>query len=397
MNTNTYIDPMIYMEGMEAIDSPIMDQVLAATADYDYDRYTAAHVRAALAKDTIGLEDYKALLSPAALPFLEPMAARATQETRRHFGNSVALFTPLYIANYCENNCIYCGFNCKNKIHRARLTMEEIDCELAAIAKTGLKDILILTGESRHMSDVEYIGEALKIAQKYFTSISLEIYPLNTDEYRYLHQCGADFVCVYQETYNPVKYEQMHLSGPKRIFPYRFNAQERALMGGMRGVAFGALLGLDDFRKDAFATGLHASLIQQKYPHAEISFSTPRLRPYINNEENNPKDVHEPQLLQVMLAYRLFLPYAGITISTRERAGFRDNVIGMAATKISAGVSVGVGGHEEEAKGDEQFEISDPRSVTEVDAAIRAHGLQPVYSDYLWTENIDGDLRNHAS
>lgn len=395
MNTKT--DPMTYMEGMEAIDSDIMDRVLAATAAYDYDTYTAAHVRAALAKDTIGLEDYKALLSPAALPFLEQMAARAKVETRKHFGNSIALFTPLYIANYCENNCIYCGFNCKNKIHRARLTMEEIDRELSAIAATGLKDILILTGESRHMSDVAYIGEALKIAQKYFTSISLEIYPLNTDEYTYLHQCGADFVCVYQETYNPVKYEQMHLSGPKRIFPYRFNAQERALRGGMRGVAFGALLGLDDFRKDAFATGLHASLIQQKYPHAEISFSTPRLRPYINNEENNPRDVHEPQLLQVMLAYRLFLPYAGITISTRERAGFRDNVIGMAATKISAGVSVGVGGHEEEAKGDEQFEISDPRSVAEVDAAIRARGLQPVYTDYLWTEDIAGDLRNHAS
>ena len=391
-----YIDPMKYMDGMEAIDSDIMDRVLAAVAAYDYDRYTDWDVRAALSKDFIDAEDYKALLSPAAMPHLEEMAARAQMETRRHFGNCVSLFTPLYIANYCENNCIYCGFNCKNRIHRARLTMEEIDREMSVIAKSGLKDILILTGESRHMSDVAYIGEALKIAQKYFSSISLEIYPLNSDEYAYLHKCGADYVCVYQETYNPEKYEQMHLSGPKRIFPYRFNAQERALKGGMRGVAFGALLGLDDFRKDAFATGLHASLIQQKYPHAEISFSTPRLRPYINNEENNPKDVHEPQLLQVMLAYRLFLPYAGITISTRERAGFRDNVIGMAATKISAGVSVGVGGHEEEAKGDEQFEISDPRSVAQVDTAIRAHGLQPVYSDYLWTEDFEGDLRNHA-
>lgn len=390
------MDHMTYMEGMEAIDSSIMDTVLEATQNYDYDQYTERDVLAALNSDTITLEDYKALLSPAALPHLEAMARKARQETRKHFGNSVSLFTPLYIANYCENNCVYCGFNCKNKIHRAKLTPEEIDRELKTIAKTGLKDILILTGESRHMSDVAYIGEALKIAQKYFSSISLEIYPLNTDEYGYLHRCGADYVCVYQETYNPDKYEQMHLSGPKRIFPYRFNAQERALMGGMRGVAFGALLGLDDFRRDAFATGLHASLIQQKYPHAEISFSTPRLRPYINNEENNPRDVHEPQLLQVMLAYRLFLPYAGITISTRERAGFRDHVIGMAATKISAGVCVGVGGHEEEAKGDEQFEISDPRSVAEVDAAIRAHGLWPVYNDYLWTEDIPGDLRSHV-
>ena len=186
------------------------------------------------------------------------------------------------------------------------------------------KKFLLLTGESRHKSNVEYIGETIKLATKYFTTIGIEIYPLNTDEYAYLHSCGADFVSVYQETYNTDKYEQVHLWGSKRIFPYRFHAQERALLGGMRGVSFGALLGLDDFRKDAFAAGLHAHLIQQKYPHAEISFSTPRLRPYINNADNNPKDVHEKQLLQVMLAYRLLMPYAGITISTRERAGFRD-------------------------------------------------------------------------
>ena len=179
--------------------------------------------------------------SPAALPFLEEMARKATWETRKHFGNSVCLFTPLYIANYCENHCVYCGFNCRNRIHRAKLTYEEIDHEMAVIAKSGLKEILILTGESRNMSDVAYIGEALKIARKYFSTIGIEIYPLNSDEYRYLHECGADFVSVYQETYNTDTYEQMHLSGPKRVYPYRFNAQERALMGGMRGVSFGAL------------------------------------------------------------------------------------------------------------------------------------------------------------
>lgn len=380
----TATDPMKYLDTMEAVDSDIMNKVLNAMEHYDYHRYTATDVRSALAKDVLNPEDFAALLSPAAFPFLEEMAHKAQYETRKHFGNSVCMFTPLYIANYCENECVYCGFNCKNKIHRAKLTYEEIDHELTTIAKTGLKEILILTGESRNMSDVEYIGEALKLARKYFSTIGIEIYPLNSDEYHYLHECGADFVSVYQETYNPVKYEQMHPSGPKRVYPYRLNAQERALMGGMRGVSFGALLGLDDFRKDAFASGMHAYYIQQKYPHAEISFSTPRLRPYVNNADNNPNDVHEPQLLQVMLAYRLFMPFAGITISTRERAGFRDNVIGMAATKISAGVSVGVGGHEEEAKGDEQFEISDPRSVTEVHQAILNHGLQPVYTDYLW-------------
>lgn len=383
MTTEIRTDHMQYLDSMEAVDSDVMERVLAMTDRYDYSRYTAAHVRRALDRDSLSIEDFAALLSPAAFSFLEQLAQKAQRETRKHFGTSVSLFTPLYLANYCENNCVYCGFNCKNKIHRGKLSLEEIDLELQSIAETGLEDILLLTGESRSMSDVEYIGEAVKLAAKLFALVGIEIYPLNTDEYEYLHECGADYVCVYQETYNPVKYEQLHLSGPKRIYPYRFNAQERALKGGMRGVAFGALLGLDDFRKDAFATGLHACFIQQKYPHAEISFSPPRLRPFINNEENNPHDVHEPQLLQVMLAYRLFMPYAGITISTRERAGFRDHVVGMCATKISAGVKVSVGGHSEESKGDEQFEISDPRSVDQVHAMLEERGLQPVYVDYV--------------
>ena len=377
------VNHMKYLDGMEALESDIMDKVLESVEAYDYNQFTDKDVKMALMKDQLTIEDYAAILSPAAIPYLEEMASKATSETKKHFGNSICMFTPLYISNYCENHCVYCGFNCKNKIKRGTLTFEEIEEELKEIASTGLKEILILTGESRHKSGVEYIGEAVKLAAKYFSMVGIEIYPLNTDEYSFIKECGADFVSVYQETYNTDKYEQVHLIGPKRIFPYRFNSQERALLGGVRGVAFGALLGLDDFRKDAFAAGLHAFLIQQKYPHAEISFSTPRLRPYINNADNNPNDVHEKQLLQVMLAYRLFMPFAGITISTRERAGFRDNVIGMVATKISAGVSVGVGGHKEDEKGDEQFEISDPRSVNEVHQMIIGRGLQPVYTDYI--------------
>ena len=207
----------------------------------------------------------------------------------------------------------------------------------------------------------------------------------SADRDTYVHKCGADYVTVFQETYNSDKYEKLHLAGHKRIFPYRLNAQERAIRGGMRGVAFAALLGLDDFRKDAFAVGTHAYLLQRKYPHAEISFSCPRLRPIINNDKINPKDVHERQLLQVMCAYRIFMPFAGLTISTRERAGFRDNVIGMCATKISAGVSTGIGSHtEDESAGDNQFEISDDRSLDEVCAAIRDKGLQPVLNDYVY-------------
>ena len=379
-------DHMKYTDDMEAIDSDIMDRVIAEMNSYDADIYTAKDVKEALAAETCSVDNFKALLSPAALPFLEEIAQKAQKETRKHFGNSVAIFTPLYIANYCENYCVYCGFNCHNKIKRAQLNAEEIEKEMQAIAETGLEEVLILTGESPNKSSVEYIGEACKIAKKYFKLIGLEVYPMDSKDYAYLHECGADFVTVFQETYNSDKYKTLHLGGRKRIFPYRLNAQERAIMGGMRGVGFAALLGLDDFRKDAFATGYHAYLLQRKYPHAEIAFSCPRLRPIINNDRINPMDVHEPQLLQVVCAYRLFMPFASITVSTRECARVRDNLVSIAATKISAGVSTGIGSHVDdiEDKGDDQFEISDERSVNEVYDALLKNNLQPVMSDYIY-------------
>ena len=181
------IDHMTYLPDMQNIGSDIMDQVIDAMKHYDYAKYTAEDVKRALAHSERTPEDFQALLSPAALPFLEEIAQAAQIETKKHFGNSVYMFTPIYIANYCENYCIYCGFNCHNKIHRARLTPEEIEKEMAAIAATGLQEILILTGESPTMSTVEYIGEACKIAQKYFKVIGLEIYPVNSDQYAYLH------------------------------------------------------------------------------------------------------------------------------------------------------------------------------------------------------------------
>ncbi len=385
-------DHMAYMEGMEQIESDVMEKVMGNVKSYDENIYTEADVKNALAHDICTMEDFKALLSPAAFPFLEQMALRAQDETRRHFGKCVYLFTPLYIANYCENYCVYCGFNCYNKIQRKKLSTEEIEKEMQVIAKSGIEEILMLTGESRSMSNVEYIGEACKLARKYFRNVGLEIYPVNTDEYKYLHECGADYITVFQETYNPDKYETLHLMGHKRVWPYRFEAQERALKGGMRGVGFSALLGLDDFRKDALATGLHVHFLQRKYPHAEMSLSCPRLRPIVNNDKINPKDVHEKQLCQILCAYRIFLPFAGITVSSREDARFRDGIINIAATKISAGVSTGIGDHDEKYNGktedgdagDEQFEIADSRSFTEIYDAIRRQGLQPVLNDYIY-------------
>lgn len=378
------IDHMTYLEGMEVLDSDIDKRVIEAAKAYDSDKYTAKDVRRALLHTDKTPEDFGALLSPAAMPFLEEIAQQAQQETRKHFGNSIYMFTPIYIANYCENYCIYCGFNCHNKIRRAKLNADEIEREMQEIAKTGLQEILILTGESLKMSDIHYIGEACKIARKYFKVIGLEIYPTNSEDYAYLHECGADYVTVFQETYNSDKYETLHLAGNKRIFPYRINAQERALKGGMRGVGFAALLGLDDFRRDAFATGMHAYFMQRKYPQAEIAFSCPRLRPIINNDKINPMDVHEAQLLQVVCAYRLFMPFSSITVSTRECERVRNSLIKIAATKISAGVNVGIGGHSGEEKGDEQFEIDDTRSVDEVYQAIIDEGLQPVMNDYIY-------------
>lgn len=383
---------MEYLPGMEQIESDVCRRVMEQMESYDCEKYTAKDVKAALEHEICSIEDFKALLSPAAEPFLEQMARRARLETSRHFGNTVYLFTPLYIANYCENYCVYCGFNCYNHIHRMKLSMEQIEHEMKIIADSGMEEILILTGESRAKSDVKYIGEACKLARKYFRNVGLEIYPVNTDEYRYLHECGADYVTVFQETYDTDKYETLHLMGHKRVWPYRFNAQERALRGGMRGVAFSALLGLSDFRKDALASALHVYYLQRKYPQAEMSLSCPRLRPIINNDKINPLDVHETQLCQILCAYRIFLPFVGITVSSRESARFRNGIVKIAATKISAGVSTGIGDHEskysgKEAQGDqgdEQFEIDDDRSLEKMYQDISGEGLQPVLNDYIY-------------
>lgn len=382
---------MEYMEGMERITSDIMDRVLREMKSYEYERYTDGDVKRALTHETCTVEDLKALLSPAAMPHLEEMARRAKQETGKHFGNTVYLFTPLYLANYCENYCVYCGFNCYNDIARKKLTREEMEKEMKVIADSGIEEILLLTGESRSRSDVTYIGEACKLASSYFRNVGLEIYPVNTEEYRYLHECGADYVTVFQETYDSDRYEGLHLLGHKRVFPYRFEAQERAILGGMRGVAGSALLGLSDFRKDALASALHIYYLQRRYPHVEYSLSCPRLRPIINNEKINPRDVHERELCQVLCAYRIFLPYVGITVSSREQKHFRDGIAKIAATKVSAGVSTGIGDHEskyegrEEADaGDEQFEISDSRSFGQMYQDMSEEGLQPVLNDYVY-------------
>ncbi len=389
-------DIMAYLPGMEQIESDVCRQVMSYWQEYDataYNAYDAAAVQAALARPHCDIEDFKALLSPAAEPFLEQMAARASQETARHFGNTVYLFTPLYLANYCENYCVYCGFNCRKQIKRQKLSAQQMEQEMQLIADSGMEEILLLTGESRQMSDVPYIGEACRLARQYFRLVGLEVYPLNTAEYRYLHECGADYVTVFQETYDQAAYARLHLRGPKRVWPYRFAAQERALRAGMRGVACSALLGLADFRRDALASALHVYYLQRQYPQAEFSLSCPRLRPVGDEAAQLPPTLSERQLCQILCAYRIFLPYVGITVSSRESEAFRNGIVKIAATKISAGVSTGVGDHaqkyhQETATADltasEQFVIDDSRSLPQMYADMAAAGLQPVLNDYLY-------------
>ena len=381
------IDHMKYLPGMEVIDSDMLDQVVAIHDSFNNDDFTEKDVRLALSKEHLDPRDFMALLSTAAAPFLEEMAQKAHLVTRLHFGNNITILTPIYFANYCDNYCIYCGFNSHNKIKRARLTDEELHRECKNIADTGIEEVIMLTGESPKMSDIKYIGNAVKIARQYFRVINMEIYPVNSEDYKYLHECGADYVTVFQETYNSDKYATLHLAGHKRIFPYRFYSQERAILGGMRGVGFAALLGLDDYQKDALATGMHAWLMQRKYPHAEISLSCPRLCPIINNDKINPKDVDERKLTQIICAYRLFMPYASIVVSSRESARYRNAIMKIAATKVSASVCVGIGGHLENdgsEMGDEQFEITDGRSFDQMYSDIKSMGLQPLTSEYIY-------------
>lgn len=391
-NPSVRSDHMKYMNGMEQINSDIYNKILSTMENYDYNSYTSNDVKSALKHEHCTIEDFKALLSPSAEPFLEQMAEKARIETRKHFGNTVYLFTPLYIANYCDNYCVYCGFNCYNDIKRMKLNYEQIEHEMKVIADSGMEEILILTGESQAKSSIEYIGEACKLARKYFRMVGIEIYPVNTKDYKYLHECGADYVTVFQETYDIKRYEELHLLGNKRVFPYRIEAQERALMGGMRGIACSALLGLADFRKDALASALHVYYLQRKYPHAEISLSCPRLRPIVNNSEINTLDIHEKQLCQILCAYRIFLPFCGITVSSRESRSFRNGIVKICATKISAGVSTGIGDHESKytgknnnsISGDEQFEINDERNFQQMYNDISEEGLQPVLNDYIY-------------
>lgn len=347
---------------------------------------TSDDVLKILSKRRLGELDFLKLLSPAAGLHLEEMAQIGSRISQRHFGNAVTLYTPIYISNYCVNNCAYCGFSTKNNIPRVQLSLSEIESEARKISSRGLRHILLLTGESRASSSFEYICDAVKILRKYFSSIGVEIYPLDEPEYRKLVELGVDSLTVYQETYDMELYETVHISGPKKDFRYRLLAPERGGRGGMYGLNVGALLGLGDWRKDAFFTGVHASYLADRFPKADLGVSMPRLRPEIGGFQPQTV-VSDGDLVQFMLAIRLYIPRAILTVSTRESAEFRNNLVPLGINKMSAESNTGVGDTEDSS----QFDISDTRSLEEIVSFLKSSGYQPVLKDWNIIREADDE------
>ncbi|MDR2728639.1 MAG: 2-iminoacetate synthase ThiH [Chitinispirillales bacterium] len=353
-------------------------------ADFDVEGYcaqvTLRQVERAIVKNRLDEYDYLALLSPVAQNCLEDMAARAQELTKKHFGNVIFLFTPLYISNVCDNLCPYCSFAHQNKIARLHLGADKIRHEADKISATGLRHILMLTGESRKGASPQYLKESVRVLREYFSAIAIEVYPLEESEYAELVEAGVDGLTIYQETYNRELYAALHKGGPKQNFDFRLLAPERACRAGVRSVTVGPLLGLENPLKEVFLSGLHARYIQNTFPSAEVSASFPRLRPQVGAFE--PKFcVDDKQYVQFMTAFKIFMPHAGFTVSTRESSSFRDSILPLGATKMSAGVSTSVGTYSEKTS-EPQFEISDSRTVSQMCVSLRERGFAPVLHDW---------------
>lgn len=347
-----------------------------------FSQITDEAVERSLDREKPSVMDFLTLLSPQAMHHLEAMAQKAHRLTVQYFGRTIQLFIPLYISNHCNNQCAYCGFNHNNAILRRKLTMTEIEEEARAIARTGMQHVLVLTGEAPHIASIDYLIETVTLLKRYFASVSIEVYPLEIEEYRRLQRAGVDGMTLFQETYSEIMYRQVHLAGRKRDYHWRLNAPERAARGGLRLVNIGPLLGLAEPRSEMFFTGLHARYLENTFLDTEVAISLPRFNA-AEGEFTPAYSVDDKTFVQFMTALRLFLPRAGLTISTRESAAFRDRLLPLGATRYSAGSCTGVGGYaEHDAHQTPQFEITDCRGVAEVAETIITHGYQPVYKDW---------------
>ncbi|HEQ3535980.1 TPA: 2-iminoacetate synthase ThiH [Vibrio parahaemolyticus] len=347
---------------------------------------TEQDVERALAKPKRDLEDFKALISPAAEPYLEQMAKLSYSLTRKRFGNTMSLYIPLYLSNLCANACTYCGFSMENRIKRRTLNRDEVEAEIDAIKRMKFDSVLLVTGEHETKVGMKYFREMVPIIKQRFNYLAMEVQPLDQDEYAELKTLGLDAVMVYQETYHPKTYAQHHLRGNKMDFRYRLETPDRLAKAGIDKIGIGALIGLEEWRTDCFFAAAHLDYLERTYWQSRYSISFPRLRPCAGNVPASglqPKSVMtDKQLVQLICAYRLFNPEVELSLSTRESPQFRDNVLPLGITSMSAASKTQPGGYATEEVELEQFEISDERSAASVEDMIRAKGLAPVWRDW---------------
>jgi 2-iminoacetate synthase len=322
------------------------------------------------------------LLSPAARDFLEPMAQQAQALTIQRFGKTIGLYAPLYVSNVCVNSCVYCGYNRHTKFQRTQLSIEQSMADADVIASEGFRDILLVSGEDVSFVSVEYLAELARRLRRKFSSISIEIYPMNPMQYRQLFEAGIDGVTLYQETYDRQLYAQYHPAGPKSDYDHRLVMPDEFASAGMRRVGLGVLLGLADWRLETLALAEHAAYLMKKYWRAVLSFSFPRMRPALDVQDQWPYLVSDTDLVQMMLALRLCFADAGIVLSTRERAELRNHLVNLCVTRISAGSKTNPGGYTSDDPTGRQFEIADGRTPAEIAELIRSVGREAVWKDW---------------
>ncbi len=342
---------------------------------------TEADVQRALQNPKRDLEDFKALISPAAQPFLEEMAQASKAQTQKRFGNTIQMYAPMYLSNECQNICTYCGFSLTNKIPRKTLTDAEISQEVSFLKSKGYNHILLVTGEANKTVGVEYIKNAIRLIQSEIANITIEVQPLEKEEYEQLIGEGLYAVLVYQETYHREEYKKHHPKGKKSNFDYRLDTPDRLGKAGVHKIGLGALFGLEDWRADSFFTALHLRYLQKTYWKTKYSISFPRLRPHSGGLE--PKvAMTDSDLAQLICAFRLLDEDVELSLSTRESETFRDHIIHFGITSISAESKTNPGGYTVEKESLEQFEISDNRSTEEISKMLSSKGFEVVWKDW---------------
>ncbi len=344
-------------------------------------RKTAADVEAALRKNKRNLEDFKALISPTAMPYLEEMAMLSHRLTQKRFGKTLQLYIPLYLSNECQNICTYCGFSLHNQIPRKTLSSSEIQQEAGYLKQQGFEHVLLVTGEANRTVGVDYLKNAITLLKQQFANVSMEVQPLEQDEYETLIDAGLHTVLVYQETYHKDDYKLHHTKGKKSNFYYRLATPDRLGKAGIHKIGLGVLIGLEDWRTDNFFTALHLQYLEKTYWQTKYSISFPRLRPAEGLIE--PKVVmNDKELVQLICAWRIFNEEVELSMSTRENEKFRDHIIQLGITSISAGSKTNPGGYVTAVESLEQFEIDDSRSPAEVVRMIERQGYKAVWKDW---------------